>query len=68
MQSLKGKVYEVLFEKRSPDGMLSGLTSNYVRVLVPYRKDLPNTIRQVRLTTIRDDASMNGELIEGGGS
>lgn len=68
MQSLKGKVYEVLFEKRSPDGMLSGLTSNYVRVLVPYRKDLPNTIRKVRLTTIRDDASMNGELIEGGGS
>ena len=64
MQSLNGKIYDVLFEKRSTDGMLSGLTGNYIRILVPYRKDLPNTVRQVRLTTIRDDASMNGELIE----
>jgi threonylcarbamoyladenosine tRNA methylthiotransferase MtaB len=68
MQSLSGKVYDVLFEKRSTDGMLSGLTGNYVRILVPYRKDLPNTIKQVRLTTIRDYASMNGELIENSGT
>ncbi len=67
MQSLNGNIYDVLFEKRSTDGMLSGLTGNYIRTLVPYRKDLPNTIRQVRLATIRDDASMNGELIENSG-
>ncbi|MGB8358734.1 MAG: tRNA (N(6)-L-threonylcarbamoyladenosine(37)-C(2))-methylthiotransferase MtaB [Bacteroidales bacterium] len=64
MQSQSGSVYDVLFEKRSSDGMLSGLTGNYIRILVPYRKNLPNSVRQVRLTTIRDDASMNGEIIE----
>ncbi|MCK7535927.1 MAG: hypothetical protein MZV63_35545 [Marinilabiliales bacterium] len=56
----------MLFEKRSADGMVAGLTGNYIRVLTPYRKDLPGTVRQVRLTSVRDDASMNGELIETG--
>ena len=46
--------------------MLSGLTGNYIRTLVPYSKDLPGTIRRVRLVSLRDDASMTGELIETG--
>jgi threonylcarbamoyladenosine tRNA methylthiotransferase MtaB len=64
MQSATGNVYDVLLEKQSSDGLLSGLTGNYIKTLVPYRKDLPNTIRKVRMTTLHDDASMNGELIE----
>jgi hypothetical protein len=64
MQSVAGNVYDVLLERRSSDGLLSGLTGNYIRTLVPYRKDLPNTIRKVRMTTLRDDTSMHGELIE----
>jgi len=66
MRNATGKIYEVLFEKRSADGMVAGLTGNYIRVLTPYRKDLPGTIRKVRLTSVRDDASMNGELTEPG--
>lgn len=64
MRNASRKIYDVLFEKRSGDGMVSGLTGNYIRVMVPYRKDLPGTVRRVRLTTVRDDSSMNGELIE----
>ncbi|MFN2313391.1 MAG: tRNA (N(6)-L-threonylcarbamoyladenosine(37)-C(2))-methylthiotransferase MtaB [Bacteroidales bacterium] len=67
MRNASGRIHDVLFEKRSPDGMLAGLTGNYIRVITPYRKDLPGTVRRVRLTTVRDDASMNGELIEPAG-
>jgi threonylcarbamoyladenosine tRNA methylthiotransferase MtaB len=66
MQSVTGNVYDVLFEKRSADGMISGLTGNYIRTLAPYRKDLPGTVRQVKLLSLRDDASMTGELIDTG--
>jgi threonylcarbamoyladenosine tRNA methylthiotransferase MtaB len=66
MQSVTGNVYDVLFEKRSADGMISGLTGNYIRTLVPYRKDLPGTVRRVKLLSLRDDASMTGELTETG--
>ncbi len=66
MRNATGKIYDVLFEKRSADGMVAGLTGNYIRVLTPYRKDLPGTVREVRLTSVRDDASMNGELTETG--
>jgi len=66
MQSTTGNVYDVLLEKRSADGMLSGLTGNYIRTLVPYRKDLPGTVKRVKLVSLRDDASMTGELIKTG--
>jgi hypothetical protein len=56
----------VLLEKRSADSMLSGLTGNYIRTLVPYRKDLPGTVRRVRLAALRDDTSMTGKLFETG--
>jgi tRNA A37 methylthiotransferase MiaB len=64
MRNLSGHVQEVLFEQRGADGMATGLTGNYIRVLTPWEKGLPGTIRQVRLTTLRDDSSMNGELIQ----
>jgi hypothetical protein len=67
MRNASGKTDDVLFEKKSPDGMIAGLTGNYIRVITPYRKDLPGTVRRVRLTTLRDDASMNGELSEAAG-
>jgi threonylcarbamoyladenosine tRNA methylthiotransferase MtaB len=66
MQSATGNEYDVLLEKRSAGGMLSGLTGNYIRTLVPYRKELPGTVRRVKLVSLQDDASMTGELIETG--
>lgn len=64
MRGASGEVHEVLFEKRGPDGLVSGLTGNYIRVMTPWQKGLPGSIQPVRLTTVRDDASMNGELIQ----
>jgi threonylcarbamoyladenosine tRNA methylthiotransferase MtaB len=64
MRNALGTVHDVLLEKRGPDGMVAGLTGNYIRVMIPWEKGLPGSIRQVRLTTLRDDASMNGELTD----
>lgn len=64
MRNASGTVHDVLFEKRNAEGLIAGLTGNYIRTLVPYRRDLPGSVRKVRLTTVRDDASMNAELIE----
>lgn len=64
MRSAAGQVHEVLFEQRGHDGMMAGLTGNYIRVLIPWEKGLPGTVRRVMLTTLRDDASMNGQLTE----
>jgi len=33
-------------------------------VMTPWVKGLPGSIRQVRLTTLRDDSSMNCELTD----
>ena len=66
MHSAGGKIHDVLFEQRGHDGMVAGLTGNYIRVLTPWEKGLPGTIRSVMLTTLRDDTSMNGRLTETG--
>ena len=66
MRNASGKKFDVLFEKRDSEGMVAGLTGNYIRVVTPCSKDLPGTIRRVRLTSVRDDASMNGVLTEPG--
>ena len=64
MQNASGTTHAVLFEKKNAGGTISGLTGNYIRVVSPWSTDLPGTIRKVKLTTVRDDASMNG-VIEG---
>jgi len=64
MRESSGKKSDVLFEKKNSSGNISGFTNNYIRTVVPYTKGLSGTIRKVKLTTLRDDSSMNGELAE----
>ncbi|HPH75642.1 MAG TPA: tRNA (N(6)-L-threonylcarbamoyladenosine(37)-C(2))-methylthiotransferase MtaB [Bacteroidales bacterium] len=64
MRSASGQIHDVLFEKRGHDGTVSGLTGNYIRVMTPWTKGLPGSIRRVKLTTLRDDSSMNCELTD----
>lgn len=64
MQASSGMVTEVLFEKEDSEGTIAGFTGNYIRTVVPYRDGLSGSVRRVKLTTLRDDSSMNGELIE----
>lgn len=64
MQNSTGRECDVLFEKKKSGDMLAGLTGNYIRTVVPYHEELPGSIRRVKLTTLRDDSSMNGILID----
>ena len=49
-QQFLGKTMRVLWEKRSGDGIWSGLTDNYVRVYTKSSEDLTNQLLPVRLT------------------
>ena len=64
MKAASGETADVLFEKEDADGMIAGFTGNYIRTVVPFREGLSGTVRRVVLTTLRDDSSMNAELIE----
>lgn len=64
MRSFTGETADVLFEKGDSDGMIAGFTGNYIRTVVPNAEGLSGTVRKVRLASIRDDNSMNGELIK----
>ena len=64
MHNASGQIHNVLFEKRGHDGTVTGLTGNYIRVMTPRVKGLPGSIRQVRLTSLRDDSSMNCEVTD----
>ncbi len=54
-QKFLGKTMLVLWEKRSPEGIWSGLTPNYIKVYTENDKDLTNEIVPVKLVEIRDD-------------
>ncbi len=56
-----GTEAKVLFEKTEQDGEMFGFTENYIRVSVPYDKNLVNQIRDVRLQFL----SFNGGSIVG---
>lgn len=47
--SEKGKSFPVLFESRDRDGMMSGFTSNYIKVTVPYDRSLVGRISEIIL-------------------
>lgn len=47
--SEKGKSFPVLFESRDRDGMMSGFTSNYIKVSVPYDRSLVGRISEIIL-------------------
>lgn len=49
VQANKGLHSKVLFERRTKDGMAEGWSENYIRVSVPYRKGLINSIIDVEL-------------------
>ena len=50
-----GKIMPVLWEKRSGDGVWSGLTDNYIKVYTKSTQDLSNKLLPVRLVEVRGD-------------
>ena len=45
----EGTVRPVLYESRLPDGRISGLTDNYIRVITNSPEAVPGVIRPTRL-------------------
>jgi threonylcarbamoyladenosine tRNA methylthiotransferase MtaB len=52
-----GRVMPVLFEQETDndEGLIEGLTSNYIRVVCKGSRDLKGSIRDVKLIGLRDD-------------
>ncbi|MBA7538371.1 Threonylcarbamoyladenosine tRNA methylthiotransferase MtaB [subsurface metagenome] len=50
-----GKTMPVLWEKRSGDGIWSGLTDNYIKVYTKSNKDLTNKLLPVKVVEVRED-------------
>jgi threonylcarbamoyladenosine tRNA methylthiotransferase MtaB len=63
MRENTGEIKNVLFEKKNFSGMIAGFTENYIKTLVPYDKSLSGNILKVRLTTVNENGTMNGEII-----
>jgi len=63
-EAMVGKEADVLFESTIKGGMMFGYTGNYVRVKMPYRRDLINKIARVRLTSMDDNHDLNAEIVE----
>ncbi|MBP6532363.1 MAG: tRNA (N(6)-L-threonylcarbamoyladenosine(37)-C(2))-methylthiotransferase MtaB [Bacteroidia bacterium] len=56
--------FPVLLEEENKDGMLSGFTSNYIRVSIPFDADLANKIVKVKLRSFDGGIAVNSELLE----
>jgi threonylcarbamoyladenosine tRNA methylthiotransferase MtaB len=58
-----GQTTRVLFERTNNDGMITGFTTNYIRVEYPWAAKLSGVIRNVRLDGITSSGRMSIELI-----
>lgn len=58
-----GQVTSVLFESTRNDGLITGFTSNYIRVEYPWEARLAGQIKKVRLNKISSTGRMSIELI-----
>jgi threonylcarbamoyladenosine tRNA methylthiotransferase MtaB len=59
-----GTSAEVLFEKTRNEGLISGFTSNYIKVEHPWGSHLTSRIKKVKLTSISLSGKMCVELID----
>ena len=60
-----GSERPVLFEHPQRGGaVMHGFTDNYIRVNAPYCQRLVNAVAMARLNSIKDDLSVDAEIIE----
>jgi threonylcarbamoyladenosine tRNA methylthiotransferase MtaB len=59
-----GEVTNVLFERTRSEGLISGFTSNYIRVEYPWQSILAGEIKKVSLKSLSATGKMNIELID----
>lgn len=58
-----GQTTKVLFERTNNEGMITGFTSNYIRVEYPWDSRLAGVIRKVRLDGLAPSGRMSIEII-----
>lgn len=58
-----GETRPVLFEQSKEEGMMTGYTDNYVKVLLPLDDSLINQSLLVKLKEINEEGMVNGEVV-----
>ena len=58
-----GQITNVLFERNHSQGLITGFTSNYIRVEYPWSPGLAGQIKKVKLINIGTSGKINIELI-----
>ena len=59
-----GREAEVLFESTERGGFMTGFTSNYVKVKVPYNRNYINKIVRVKLLSVEPNCDVVGQIVE----
>jgi threonylcarbamoyladenosine tRNA methylthiotransferase MtaB len=60
----KGQTTMVLFENSRSEGMITGFTSNYIRVEHPWNSRLAGQVRKVKLNSVSSSGRMTVEIID----
>ncbi|MDR2126919.1 MAG: tRNA (N(6)-L-threonylcarbamoyladenosine(37)-C(2))-methylthiotransferase MtaB [Prevotellaceae bacterium] len=58
-----GKTVKVLFENARHGEMMCGFSENYIKVEIPYQKELTGKIVQIEITAIAENGNATGRLI-----
>jgi threonylcarbamoyladenosine tRNA methylthiotransferase MtaB len=59
-----GELTNVLFENTRYEGLITGFTSNYIKVEAPWDSGLAGRVRKVRLNGLSASGRMSVELIK----
>ncbi len=63
-ESQLNKTRPVLIEADENEGVMSGFTDNYVKVVIPYNPQLVNTVTEMELKEINGDGIMNAVICD----
>lgn len=63
-ESQLNKTRPVLLEADENEGVMSGFTDNYVKVVIPYNPQLVNTVTEMELKEINGDGIMNAVICD----
>ncbi len=60
----KGRLENVLFERKRTNGMIDGFTGNYIKVEHPWMPELTGQIKKVKLTGASAHGKMSVEIVD----
>jgi threonylcarbamoyladenosine tRNA methylthiotransferase MtaB len=63
-ESQLGKTKTVLFETEEENDTISGFTENYVKVCLPFKPELINSTKKIKLESIKSNGFVEGNFIK----